>query len=253
MTWLCSVNLIKIAIVLLYLRLFPSSMMTWFRPACYAIIGICVAYTIGGLASLIFACNPLSGVWQRWDQEIEVHCIDSDVQLVAMAALNIPLDLVVFFLPIPKIIQLQTSRSKKFGVCLNFLVGLFATAISGVRVQQLHAYATSTGQRPSVVPLAIWSHAEANVGVICACMPSFGRLIRKVWEGTATGVSEIRTEQSSRRHTSGRSESIGELYTFPSDRKILDSRSRSEEGEWMEEFDPAGQSSHSPIADNHSV
>ncbi len=40
------VNFTKVSIVLLYLRIFPSTVTTRFRTACFVIIGICVASTI---------------------------------------------------------------------------------------------------------------------------------------------------------------------------------------------------------------
>lgn len=56
------VNLTKIAIVLMYLRIFPSSITSHFRTACWIIIGICATSTIAVLLTIIFECNPVSDV-----------------------------------------------------------------------------------------------------------------------------------------------------------------------------------------------
>ena len=33
-------------------------------------------------------------------------------------------------------------------------------------------------------PIGIWTQAEVNVGVVCACMPSFAGLMRRAWSET---------------------------------------------------------------------
>lgn len=123
MWYTCVVNLTKVAILLLYLRIFPSSVATWFRTACFGLIAVCVTATIGMVLAVIFECNPVSGAYLRWDGETESKCINTTAQVLAMSGINILLDLLVFILPIRNIMKLNASLQKRVGVCLTFLVG----------------------------------------------------------------------------------------------------------------------------------
>lgn len=123
MFYVCVVNLTKVAILLLYLRIFPSSVATWFRTACFALIAVCITATIGMVLSVAFECHPISGAYLRWDGETESKCINTTAQVLALSGINILLDLLVFVLPIRNIMKLNASLQKRIGVCLTFLVG----------------------------------------------------------------------------------------------------------------------------------
>jgi hypothetical protein len=60
----------------------------------------------------------------------------------------------------------------------------------------------STNPTWDLTPIAIWSQAEVNVGVVCACMPSFARLIRQAWTATFGSLtSKVTTYAKSHHHT----------------------------------------------------
>jgi hypothetical protein len=81
-----------------------------------------------------------------------------------VGSVNIILDLVVFFLPIPKVLKLNASIHKRIGVCLTFLVGLFVTFVSIFRLQKLVVHINTSNPTWDLNPIAIWSQAEVNVG-----------------------------------------------------------------------------------------
>ncbi|KAK5171457.1 uncharacterized protein LTR77_004602 [Saxophila tyrrhenica] len=248
----------KVAIVLLYLRIFPSSVTTWFRTACYTIIGVCIACTIGVLPTVAFECSPISGAYLRWDGETETKCLNTTAQVVSMAAVNILLDLVVFILPIPKIIKLNISANKKVGICFTFLVGLFVTAVSAVRLEKLYNHADTTNPTWDLNPIAIWSQAEVNVGIVCACMPSFARLIKQFWNATigslASKVTEITSgRRSQRQNVDGQIEMNGERFQLPADSlaKTMETSVFSRKMDSTDELELMGKSSHSMVEDGY--
>jgi hypothetical protein len=111
--------------------------------------------------------------WLSWDGE---HGGERPINLLVVvyinSALNIFFDLVVFFLPIPKLISLQVASTKrKVGVILVFLVGLFVTACSVVRLGYLAAFSNVTNATWHYNKIAIWTGIEGDIGFICACMP----------------------------------------------------------------------------------
>lgn len=54
---------IKISILLLYLRLFPTDVSKWFGKTCYAMMGLSVAATVALSLSEAFACSPVDYYW----------------------------------------------------------------------------------------------------------------------------------------------------------------------------------------------
>ncbi|KAK3048241.1 hypothetical protein LTR09_010402 [Extremus antarcticus] len=176
-----------------------------------------------------------------------------------MAAINIILDLVVFVLPIPKILRLNTSTSKKIGICLTFLVGLFVTVVSIIRLQKLSQHLTSSNATWDIIPIAIWSQAEVNVGVVCACMPSFARLIRQFWDATVgtliTKVSDITSGRKSQKNTDGQIEVNGQVFDVPTNSfaNTMETSVFSRKMDSTGELELMGKSSHSTTEDGGYV
>lgn len=76
--------------------------------------------------------------------------------------------------------KLDLSWKKKVGIVSTFLVGLFVTICSVVRLRALVGWSTSTNQTMDYANLAVWSLIELDVGVICACMPGMAGLFRRL-------------------------------------------------------------------------
>lgn len=68
-------------------------------------------------------------------------------------------------------LQVRDTR-RKLGVVLTFLVGLFVTICSIVRLKYLSNLANLTNATYHYNDIALWSGLEGDVGVICACMPT---------------------------------------------------------------------------------
>jgi hypothetical protein len=86
--------------VFLYLRIFPDRQ---FQRWCYIIMGILALFCISFVVTLFTYCIPFDYTWMRWDNENHGQCIDMNAQTYVCAALNIILDLAIFFLPIPQL------------------------------------------------------------------------------------------------------------------------------------------------------
>jgi hypothetical protein len=48
-------------------------------------------------------CQPFRYTWYRWDNQQDGKCGDIEAQTFAYAGLNIALDLVTFYMPIPRL------------------------------------------------------------------------------------------------------------------------------------------------------
>lgn len=76
--------------------------------------------------------------------------------------------------------KLETDWKTKMGVIFTFLLGLFVTICSIVRLKFLAGWASSTNQTYDYANLALWSLIELNAGVICACLPGMASLFRRI-------------------------------------------------------------------------
>src|SRR5690349_7083994 len=99
----------KLAILMLYLRLFPSKP---FRRVCLATIGLCVVYIPTFVFSVVFHCTPIKFGWVGWAREVEGHCINFNAFAWAHAIINIVFDLWVILLPVPQLLKLSLGRRK---------------------------------------------------------------------------------------------------------------------------------------------
>lgn len=119
---------------------------------------------------------------------------------------NIMFDLVVFCLPVPKLIKLQVRDTRrKVAAVLTFLVGLFVTVCTLIRLQYLSEFSKVTNPTYHYQDIAIWSGTEAHIGVICACMPTvLGPLMyffRETVGSKLSSFSKSNTDDSSRSRT----------------------------------------------------
>ena len=165
--------LTKISIVLLYLRIFPKEVSKRFQYISWAVIAGLVVYGLGFIIYFGVECKPISYFWLQWDGEHQGSCLITQGAIYANSAFNIFFDLVVFFLPVPKLMKLQVRDTRrKIGVVLTFLVGLFVTICSIIRLRYLAAFGQVANATYHYNDIALWSGLEGDVGVICACMPT---------------------------------------------------------------------------------
>jgi hypothetical protein len=89
--------------------------------------------------------------------------------------------------------KLDLNMKKKAGIILTFLVGLFVTICSMIRLRALIGWTESTNSTMDFAKLAAWSLVELDVGVICACMPGMAGLFRRLKK---RGTDYIRSRSS---------------------------------------------------------
>ncbi|KAF9880504.1 CFEM domain-containing protein [Colletotrichum karsti] len=98
----------------------------------------------------------------------------------ANGSFNIAIDLTLFVLPVTQFINVSWTKRKKFGVSLIFLVGLFVTVSSCIRLASLTRFAGTHNPTFDFKNLSIWSLVEMHLSVICACMPGMTAFIRRI-------------------------------------------------------------------------
>jgi len=112
-----SLGLIKLSIVLLYLRLFS---LVYLRRATYATLVFVTIISLWSIFSSVFFCLPVPSYW---DRSIAGVCLPFEPRWVSGAALNIVSDFMIFVLPLPTIGRLRIARRQKIGLFLVFALG----------------------------------------------------------------------------------------------------------------------------------
>ncbi|KAK1828907.1 integral membrane protein [Podospora conica] len=157
------INLIKVSIVLLYLRSFFKS---WFRTSCLALLGFLIAFTIAVTVATVAQCSPVP---YFWDSSISGTCVDQKALWYANAVISIITDVVLLALPLQPIHASNLSGGQKVALMMIFALGMFTTITTIVRMQAFNLSPTS--DRTYDIDAPFWAIIETNLALICACLP----------------------------------------------------------------------------------
>ncbi|KAK4614661.1 hypothetical protein CLAFUR0_09421 [Fulvia fulva] len=204
----------KIAVVLLYLRIWSSSRITKaFRVTSWTIIGslvvTCIAFDFG----LIFQCVPVSSIWGYINGEAG-QCVNLPALTYTFRAISICYDVLIFFLPIHSLMKLNIAWQRKVGVCFVFLVGFVVTICGIVRLQYLVHFNSKENPTWVFQPISMWSIIEINLSMVCICMPAAAGLAQRTWRWyQGNQVSHSAGVVVKQRDLSGSTANISELYS----------------------------------------
>lgn len=116
--------LVKMAILLQYLRLFAPSKTV--NPVMFigarVIIAITGVYYIITTFITMFACTPREKIWNPL--VMEGHCLNNDIGILFTCIFNVITDILILVLPARSVWRLQIPRRKKIGIVLLFAIGL---------------------------------------------------------------------------------------------------------------------------------
>lgn len=155
---------------MLYLRIAVKREHRW---AIFAVMGIVVTFYLASEVVTIFQCTPISKVWNKKQPG---HCIEILKFYYANAGVNIATDLMILLLPIPVIKSLNLPKREKFALAFLFLLGSIVCVISCLRLKALMP-ASKPDTTWNTAVTTIWTEAEMNVAITCACLPVLRGLV----------------------------------------------------------------------------
>lgn len=139
---------------------------------------------------LFLQCNPPHSAWNRsvphtcWSPNV---LSDISFFIGGWTALN---DLVLALFPATIIYELQMSVRNKIALSVVLGLGIFSAVCAIVRTTKLAAYQSSLDYTWTSAESILWSGAEMNVIMICACVPTFLPLIQQI-----TGRKDYRSKK----------------------------------------------------------
>ncbi|KAJ9487648.1 hypothetical protein VN97_g5668 [Penicillium thymicola] len=164
--------LAKFSALTLYIRLFrprPFLLTTYILMGCLVIIGLWT--TLSGF----FFCIPVHTFWSASAEVRNTKCLPAAPVWFTNAALQTITDLVILVLPMPLLWKLQLPKRQKWGILVVFGLGIIIVATSCARMYPLSIMVVANAQA------ALWSFLEANVSIICICLPPLHPLLSRVF------------------------------------------------------------------------
>ncbi|RAH78045.1 hypothetical protein BO86DRAFT_369470 [Aspergillus japonicus CBS 114.51] len=191
----------KLALLMLYYRLLYT-VKAWIYTL-YLVGFVVVGYTIALTVVLIFPCDPIEKNWNPLI--LEGSCIDRNGAYLATAATNTASDIILLLIPIRVISKLQMPLMEKLGAFLMFGIGSLTIVMSIVRLATLWPLINSQDFSYHLALVCTFVNIEANLIIVCACLPFLRQLIRHFAPQWALwGRHSRNTRSSSSTSTPGR-------------------------------------------------
>ncbi|RDW59887.1 hypothetical protein BP6252_12974 [Coleophoma cylindrospora] len=196
-----TINLTRASIVLLYLRLFPDQR---FRKICRAFMVLITLYGIVTTLTTIFQCGPY--VPKSWEKSNpNGTCINTTAFWYANGGISILEDFVILVLPVRTLWNLKMPRGSRVAVIALFFLWAFVAVVTTPRMIALRVTANSADPTHDISATG-WTVVEANIAIICACLPSCRKLFSCVMprffhRSTAPRDEEIELQQRNKKHT----------------------------------------------------
>ncbi|KAI9791870.1 MAG: hypothetical protein M1816_003415 [Peltula sp. TS41687] len=169
--------LVKLSILLLYLRLFQASKRM--KITIYITGAFVLLCSIAGIAYGIIRSIPVfkstdRGTFSKPNQS-------RDWFLTTWGILNIITDFLILVLPAPTVWGLNLSKRQRIALLGIFLTGTFTAIVSIIRLRVYTMVSQSSIMDLSwtLVPWGCWNVVEANVAIICACTACLKPFVKK--------------------------------------------------------------------------
>ncbi|KAI1428742.1 hypothetical protein F5Y12DRAFT_629300 [Xylaria sp. FL1777] len=181
----------KLSILALYHRIFVT---TKIRIAVWITAGLVFAWLIEMEVILGLGCQPIQG-W--WDAKVAAtaKCVDKVAFTYSTNILNLIFDLWIFSMPIPIIMKLQGTKSRRIALCCLFSIGLGVCGLSIARLSVVFS-AGSGDVTWEEVPLGILSALEPCGAILCANLPVIYRELTRVFKRLGGRIRGTKTSSS---------------------------------------------------------
>ncbi|KUI72102.1 hypothetical protein VM1G_08049 [Cytospora mali] len=173
--WATSTVLIKLSILFFYISIFTMSNI---RTAVYILITLVIALFTAVILESFLLCRPFAFTW---DKTIPGGvCGSSTEAYLAIAIVNLVIDLAVVFLPMPILWRLQMPFAKKLAISAILALGLLICGLTAARIKSV-VELDSLDFTYTVVPDLIFGALEVELGIVNACLPIMRPVGRKVF------------------------------------------------------------------------
>ncbi|KAJ0138895.1 hypothetical protein CTA2_1840 [Colletotrichum tanaceti] len=181
-----SILFTKASILVFYLR-FPLKPAV--RLVVYGVMFATVAYSAAGALGWAYLCAPMAKIW---DPDTPGTCVDRSAWWLMLSVSDVATDLAILLLPIWILSPLSLRLAKKIEMTIFLMAGGFVLGPSMVRLVMIPLGFNNTDFTWNASISIIWCVVEANVGIICTCLPFLKAFLKHVSPNIARRFSEPR-------------------------------------------------------------
>lgn len=237
-----SLNLSKLSILTLYLRVFDKN--NWFGNITKFLIFIVTTYTTSIILANIFICRPISTYWStsaatthltRPSNDNDHHATGKCLNILAFwyasSLYNIFSETLMLLSVLCRIWTLPSHSHpptlqfrQKINLTIVLGLGVFTVITAILRMTTLNQTAMATDRTGGTLTSTIWSSVEAGLGLAVANLPMVRQLLRwKGWCGGRWFRSSAEKSRSRSRSRSRAQQGQGDEYT-PASQQCLGSK-----------------------------
>ncbi|CAG8899039.1 unnamed protein product [Penicillium egyptiacum] len=168
----------KLSALTLFARLFrprPFLLVT------YTLMGFLVIVGLWTTLSGFLFCVPVHAFWSPYEEVRLAQCLPAAPVWYTNAALQTFTDLVILVLPMPLLWKLQLPKRQKWEILVVFSLGIFIIGTSSARLYPLSIMVGGGDFTEANAQAALWSSLEANVSIVCICLPPLHPLLSRVF------------------------------------------------------------------------
>ncbi|KAL1882972.1 hypothetical protein Daus18300_000610 [Diaporthe australafricana] len=178
--YMTSVTLPRVAICILYLRIFTQR---WVRIFTWITLTVCMLHWFGsGILAEFLICHPYA---YKWDKTIENgHCGDTIAGFKYVSVPNLVIDVALIALPISSLYRLHVSRLRKIGIFITFMTGCLGIVGSLIRFVEFFTIDFASDLTYLGVWTMIFTTMEPCSYFVCSCLPGTRPLARQIYHKT---------------------------------------------------------------------
>ncbi|KAF4463716.1 integral membrane pth11 [Fusarium albosuccineum] len=189
------VSLTKASILLFYRRVFGTS-----RPF-YVCLFLVIGYWVAIITAWFSGCRPASYFWEQFtNPEAKGYCMNTSLFYFVNGICAMLIDVAILMVPLP-----TNAVGPKAGGLLHpsawRLVSFFPASTSRdtgsdmtssvcvasiIRIVSMDKLVKASDFTWYMAQVFIWSCCEPFVGIICACLPTYGPFLRRWWKATVS-------------------------------------------------------------------
>ncbi|KAJ6045710.1 hypothetical protein N7499_003626 [Penicillium canescens] len=202
-----TVGIVKISILLMYARIFPTR---GFRITAIILGSIVIGWVVAIICVSVFQCTPIA---KAWNPTLSGACINLKGSFIGNAVPNILTDIAILALPVHVVWGLHATVTHRLSVIAVFLLGSFVVFSSAYRFSTLFEF------QPIDTPWTLakactWCLIECSSGIISACMPTLRPLFVMLSSKFASSIG-ARTQTTGVRGSGLKSYDVSNLALRP--------------------------------------
>jgi hypothetical protein len=168
---------VKICLILILIGLFQPYYSA--KLALFALIALVISYYVIIIFVKIFICDPISDYWNVSDKH-NANCLDQPSVIIADSVISFVTDVAIFVFPVFFTWSLQLPLRRKIKVMIILGFGGLAVGFSLLRLVIGIRESAMTHETTLFNSTILTANAEAGFGLLCACLPAFNLLFRRL-------------------------------------------------------------------------